>query len=369
MQQTDQFVVSPLSYQPDYEVVATTERTRQQHLQQTLRKLSEISSQAATHAARSVHLKSHGLLTADMQIYDQLPPAYAQGLFARPQTLPLIMRFSTVPGDILHDKPGTPRSLALKVVGVEGERLPGSEDAITQNFLFVNGASFLSSSVQVFLNNLKHLACTPNTSTEFRHFLAQLFRSTTHLVESLKYGQQSQLNHLYQSQETNLLGETYISQDPIMYGDYMAKIAIVPIAPDLIALSNKPIDLFASDGLRKSIVDFFITRTAVWELRVQLCTDIKTMPIEDATIIWPEEHSPYIPVARITAKPQIAWSPYRSRVVDEGMLFSPWHGLAAHRPLGSVTRLRKMSYEMAKNMRASNDHGCTCEPTHLDDVC
>lgn len=369
MQQIDPFVLSPLSYQPAYEVVASTERSRQQHLEQTLRKLSEITSQSAVQPARSVHLKSHGLLTGELQIYDQLPPAYAQGLFARPQTLPVLMRFSTVPGDILHDKPGTPRSLALKVVGVEGERLPGSEDAITQNFLFVNGASFLSSSVQVFLNNLKHLACTPNTSTEFRHFLAQLFRSTAHLVESLKYGQQSQINNLYQSQETNLLGETYISQDPIMYGDYMAKIAFVPIAPELIALTNKPIDLFASDGLRKSIVDFFITRTAVWELRVQLCTDIETMPIEDATIVWSEDHSPYIPVARIIAKPQIAWSPYRSKVVDEGMLFSPWHGLASHRPLGSVTRLRKMSYEMARTMRANPAFGHICEPTHLDDVC
>src|SRR5258708_6928935 len=37
------------------------------------------------------------------------------------------MRFSTIPGDILDDSVSTPRGLAIKVIGVEGERLEGSE--------------------------------------------------------------------------------------------------------------------------------------------------------------------------------------------------------------------------------------------------
>jgi len=369
MEQTSHIGISPLKYQPGFEVLEESETQSRDNLQYTLRKISEISYGQSTYSARSVHVKSHGLISAEMEIYDNLPAPFAQGIFAKPKTLPLVMRFSTVPGDILHDKTCTPRSLAIKVLGVEGERLPGSEEAITQDFLFVNGASFMSSSVQVFLSNLKHIACTPETSTEFRHFLSQIFRSTAKLIDSLRSGQQLLIKNLHQAQETNILGETYFSQDPIMYGNYMAKIAFVPIAPELIALTNKPIDLFASDGLRKSIVDFFVSRTAVWEMRVQLCTDIHKMPIEDSTVIWSEESSPYVPVARITAKPQIAWSPYRSHVVDEGMLFSPWHGITSHRPLGSVMRLRKMSYEMAKKMRAEKEETRICEPTSLDDLC
>jgi hypothetical protein len=38
------------------------------------------------------------------------------------------MRFSTSPGDLLPDSVSTPRGLALKIFGVTGERLPGSED-------------------------------------------------------------------------------------------------------------------------------------------------------------------------------------------------------------------------------------------------
>jgi hypothetical protein len=369
MQQTADIGISPLNYQPAYEVLADSDTHSRENLQYTLRKISEITARHSAYSARSVHVKSHGLISAEMEIYDNLPAPLAQGMFAKAKTLPLVMRFSTVPGDILHDKTCTPRSLAIKVLGVDGDRLPGSEKAITQDFLFVNGASFLSSSVQVFLCNLKHIASTPETSTEFRHFLSQIFRSTARLVESLKSGQQTLIRNLRQSQEINILGETYFSQDPILYGNYMAKIALVPISPDLLTLTNKPIDTLASDGLRKSIVDYFIAHTGVWELRVQLCTDIKQMPIEDSTVIWSADVSPYIPIARITAKPQIAWSPYRSHVVDEGMMFSPWHGITSHRPLGSVMRLRKMSYEMSKKQQLAQEESRICEPTSFDDLC
>lgn len=38
------------------------------------------------------------------------------------------MRFSTNPGDMLDDKVSTPRGLAIKLIGVEGARLPGSPE-------------------------------------------------------------------------------------------------------------------------------------------------------------------------------------------------------------------------------------------------
>ncbi len=368
MQRTNNIGISPLSYQPAYEVLEESEIQRRQSLQSTLRKISETNDRHSVYSARSVHTRSHGLISAEMEIYDHLPEFLAQGMFATPKKLPLVMRFSTVPGDILNDKLCTPRSLAIKILGVEGERLTGSEDATTQNFLFVNGSSFLSSSVQQFMSNLKILATTEN-SPEFKRFLSQIMRATSKLIDSLSGGRQRLLNCEGQP-ETNILGETYFSQDPILYGNYMAKVALVPIAPALMALTNKPIDIsFASDSLKKSVVDFFITNTAVWELRVQLCTDINKMPIEDSSVVWSEDVSPFLPIARITAKPQIAWSPYRSKVVDNGMMFSPWHGIKSHRPLGSVTRLRKMSYEMSKNSHGISTAMPICEPTNLDDLC
>ena len=42
---------------------------------------------------------------------------------------------------------------------------------------------------------------------------------------------------------------------------------------------------------------------------------------------------------------------------DDTLSFSVWHGLAAHRPLGSVNRLRKAAYEMSAAFRSSFN-GC-----------
>ncbi|HSI28927.1 MAG: catalase family protein [Methylophilus sp.] len=373
MQPTVDTGISPLEYHPAYEVLdeealEESRNKRKEDLQHTLRKISETTNRHSAYSTRSVHAKSHGLIYAEMEIYDNLPEHLAQGMFAMPKKLPLVMRFSTVPGDILNDKLCTPRSLAIKILGVEGDRLTGSEEATTQNFLFVNGSSFLSSSVQQFLSNLTLLATTDNTP-EFKQFLSQILQATSNLIESLSGGRQ-QLMNIEGQPETNILGETYFSQDPILYGNFMAKVALVPIAPALIALTNKPIDIsFSSDSLKKSVVDFFISQTAEWELRVQLCTDIHKMPIEDSSIVWSEDVSPYLPVARIVAKPQIAWSPYRSKVVDNGMMFSPWQGIKSHRPLGSVMRLRKITYEMSKQANAMSNGNTIPEPTNLDDLC
>lgn len=369
MRQTAFNGTSPLKYNPAYEVLEDQDPHKTASLHDTLRKISETTYRQTSFTPRSVHGKSHGLIYAEMEIYHNLPEHLAQGMFTQPKTLPLVMRFSTVPGDILKDKQCTPRSLALKIIGVDGERLTGSEEAITQDFLFVNGSSFLSSSVQQFLSNLRSLSSTPDSTFEFKQFLSRIFQATSRLIESLSGASLPADNH-DGPKETNILGETYFSQDPVLYGDYMAKFALVPIAPALTALTNKPVDLtFASDSLRKSVVDFFISNTAEWELCVQLCTDIRSMPIEDSSVIWSPDLSPYLPIARITAKPQIAWSPYRSQVVDEGMMFSPWHGIKSHRPLGSVMRLRKMTYELSKKQDVAQENRRICEPTNLDDLC
>ena len=81
------------------------------------------------------------------------------------------------------------------------------------------------------------------------------------------------------------------------------------------------------------------------------------MPIEDASVIWPEETSPYIPVARLKVEPQSSWKPSIVSSIDEGLAFSPWHGLAAHRPLGSVMRARRTTYTSSAEFRGKHN-GC-----------
>ena len=111
------------------------------------------------------------------------------------------------------------------------------------------------------------------------------------------------------------------------------------------------------DALRESVIEHFGAQGGDWDLQVQLNTNLDVMPIEDASVIWPEDQSPYITVGRVSVAAQNAWSAESKAAVDDGLSFSPWHGLAAHRPLGGVNRARKESYTNSAAFRGKHT-GC-----------
>lgn len=146
----------------------------------------------------------------------------------------------------------------------------------------------------------------------------------------------------------------------------MAKLSLKPVSPELTALTGAPIDLKDHpNALRDAVVAHFSNQEGTWELQVQLCTNLETMPIEDASVERSQADSPYITVARLSAAPQPAWSDERATAVDDGMSFSPWHALAAHKPIGSIMRVRKATYEMAANFGATRNGNSVHEPSDL----
>jgi hypothetical protein len=78
--------------------------------------------------------------------------------------------------------------------------------------------------------------------------------------------------------------------------------------------------------------------------------------IENASTAWDEKAHPFVNVARITiAVPQdIDAAEHRARC--ERLFFTPWHSLAAHRPIGSINRLRRAVYEASARHRL-RQHG------------
>jgi hypothetical protein len=124
--------------------------------------------------------------------------------------------------------------------------------------------------------------------------------------------------------------------------------------------------LFAQAGRYPAVLRHFANQGGEWELRIQLCTDLDKMPIEDASVEWPQALSPYVAVARLRIGPQRAWSEELSRLVDDGMQFNPWHALDAHRPLGAIMRVRKEVYAMSKRFRAERNTVEIVEPRELD---
>jgi hypothetical protein len=357
----------PLIYEPAFEVPEEDEAKTLAELLHALRHISEVTLEDSGHATRSVHAKSHGLLRGELRVLDNLPPILSYGIFAKPASYPVVMRLSTVPGDMLDDSVSTPRGLAVKVVGVEGERLDGSADDVTQDFVLVNcGPTFSTAGAKDFLKGLKLLAPTTNKAPGLKKALSAVLRGTEKVIEALG-GESATIIGMGGHPETHILGETFFSKTPILFGPYMAKICIAPVSRQLTELAGAALNVNGKpNGLREAVVDFFKTNVAEWEVRVQLCTDLTRMPIEDASVPWPEDLSPYLPVARIVAQPQIAWSEELSNAIDDHMSFSPWHGITAHLPIGSIMRVRKAAYEMSSKFRAAHNGFTMVEPKNLD---
>ncbi|WP_158881540.1 catalase family protein [Rhodanobacter sp. L36] len=356
---------SPLKYEPSIEKPEDDEAGTIHSLLETLQKINEITFKDGGHGLRSVHAKSHGLLTGELQVFDDLPPVLAQGLFAQSGTYPLLMRFSTVPGDLLDDKVSTPRGVAIKLIGVPGERVDGSEGDTTQDFVMVNGPAFGAKDAKHFLSNLKLVAATTDRSESLKIAFSALARGAEKVVEAFG-GKSSAIVALGGQPETHILGDTFYSQVPSLYGPYIAKFSIAPVSPELTVLRDAPVDLHDKpDGLRDAVNAHFAQHGGNWELRVQLCTDLEKMPVEDASVAWPEDESPFIPVARISVPSQPAWNEARAAAMDDGLSFNPWHALAAHRPIGSIMRVRKVVYDVMSKVRARQNRVTIAEPTSL----
>ncbi len=345
----------PVRYSPALEHVEPDEADAVADLAHSLTKIADITYRDEGRGLRAVHAKSHALLHGELRVLEHLPPMLAQGLFAQAGMHPVVLRISTSPGDLLDDHVSTPRGIAMKVLDVQGERLPGSEQATTQDFLMVNAPAFGQPNVQKFAGALKLLASTTDKAEGAKKLLSALLRGTEKLLEAVGV-ESGTLKGLGGEPLHHPLGETYFSAVPFRFGDHVAKFSLAPLSPSLQALHGADVDLKGEpDGLRLAVESYFAEHGAEWELRVQLCTDLEAMPIEDASVAWPEDLSPYIAVARVSVQAH-APRPAEVREREEDTLFfSPWHGLAAHQPLGSVNRARRTAYAVSGHARAERN--------------
>ena len=95
------------------------------------------------------------------------------------------MRFSTIPGDILDDSVSVPRGLAIKVIGVEGERLDGSEGDVTQDFLLINGPAFGAPTPKAFLSVVRLLARTTDRLQWLKRLLSAIMRPLQRIIVAI----------------------------------------------------------------------------------------------------------------------------------------------------------------------------------------
>ncbi|WP_202947170.1 catalase family protein [Pedobacter agri] len=159
----------------------------------------------------------------------------------------------------------------------------------------------------------------------------------------------------------------------IRYGDYVAKISIGPKSENVAALHGKDMDEQLQKDEPESFLttivkNFFKDQTAVYELSAQLCKDLKKMPVEDGSVQWMEEDSPYQPIASLTILPQDTFSPQRRVYGDDVLSYNPFHCLPAHRPLGNIMRVRRLAYETSSKYRHHMNAAPRVEPRSIDEL-
>lgn len=361
-------MTNAVRYAPSVEKSEPDEAETVRGLEEQFQIILDTTSRDYGHAVRSVHAKGHGIARGTFLIHADLPPELAQGIFATPGEHEAIFRLSTNAGDILDDSIALPRGLALKILGVEGPRLHGSEGDSTQDFIMVNGQVFAAPTPKAFLANLRMLAKTTDKAEGGKKLLSGLLRAAETVVEAVG-GESSTLSTLGGAKPVHPLGATYYSQTPYRYGDYIAKFSLVPVSPVLKDFADATIDASGRpDAIRENVRQGLIEQGGTWEFRVQLCTDLDTMPVEDATVLWDEKASPFVTVATLNVAPQVAWQDGISQKTEDALSFAPWHGVAAHQPLGGVNRARKEPYQFSADYRGKYN-GCPMhEPRVLDDL-
>ena len=358
----------PVRFSPAVEHREADEAETIAKLNEQFAHIQEVTADHYKHGVRAVHAKAHGLARGVLTVKDGLPPELAQGLFARGGRYEAILRISTQPGDILDDAVNSPRGLALKVLGVEGERLPGSQSDTTQDFILVNGPTFGAKTAAKFLANLSMLAKTTDKLEGVKKAMSAVLRPIEAGLEAVGLPS-SNLQQMGGAPSTHPLGDTYYSQTAFRHGDFVAKYALFPVSPGLTSMTDVHVATAGRpDAIRQTMNEELVEHGGTWELRVQLCRDLDHQPVEDATVEWKQADSPFVTVATLTVEPQIAWTPMDSTRTEDALAFNIWHGLAAHQPLGNINRARNGTYVQSAERRA-RVNGCPMhEPRTLAEV-
>jgi hypothetical protein len=295
---------------------------------------------------RGGNTKTHGLVRATFTVRDDVPGHMRHGILAEPRDYSAWVRYSgpgpVVPRDI--DDVGF-GSMTIKLMGVQGPKLLGDEK-FTQDLLCVNTPSFVTP-------DSRANASLQDWSLREMPVFYFLNPKDHHLLDFLMQG-------LWNETQYNPLGQSYYSCVPYLLGEGQAmQYAFYPRTEVYKKISGLP--FHAPDNyLRENMIKTLADTDVEFDILVQIQTDPFRMPIENAAVRWPENLSPHVPVASLHIPRQKFASPAQFAFVDN-LVYTPWHCLPEHRPLGNQNRTRRILYEQLSQLRLKMN----CKP-HIE---
>ncbi len=357
---------------------------------------------------RGVHPKSHGCLDANFIVNADVDDELRVGLFKKTgRYFKAKIRYSNADvlkrsdiralgddGSVIFENGS--RGMAIKVLDVDGPVLLEDGDAKNQDFLMVNTPEFafrnvrdyrrlsrvlLSSSdgatPDLFFLPLKLLSLgiidqsgtlipPTNAETTDNLNLRELFKTSDIFADFSADDMAGTLSAIEvvgsikdnKNTVRNPIEAQYFSASPFRFGpDRVMKFSTMPIegAHTVEAFSSDELSAIDDDYLAAAVKETMTQGNSVTlSFMVQIAreSDIvghENEMIENASIPWNEDDFPFTEVAKLTVHPHAE----NTELVDicKPLLFTPWHALAAHEPLGGINRLRKPVYTDSANFR------------------
>ena len=277
--------------------------------------------------------RAAGCVQAQFTVLDTIAPELRVGLFAAPRSYDAWIRFASASSQ--SDREKDVRGMAIRVSGVAGENLTPGESR--QDFVLNSHPVMVAANTKDFMELLKAMD-------------AGGLRQVTYF---LSHPRSAIIGFQARQQPSSHLDIPYFSATPYLFGSGCAvKYIVRPCEPHATSQPPTVTDSYLADALRERLRK----GDACFDFAVQLQTDPRSMPIEDATVEWKETVSPPHVVARIRIPQQPVGEAEAIRRCEESA-FNPWCSLVAHRPLGGMNRARRGIYDAMAEFRRSRAAG------------
>lgn len=292
------------------------------------------------HGFRGTHVKVQGLVKGHL-IIPELSPELAQGICAAPATFDIALRYANEPSFLQDDRAPGPRGCSMKIFSSPVQDLTFNNAPILE-------LKDLPTTVEIFRIREKH------------------FREPEKIAEEVQQRPDKDLQMApTQLPNRHFLSYTMYSQSAYRWGPYIAKYALFPtseVPGTMIEDSSDP------EQHSKWLREYFAHNEMTYDLRVQLCEDIQKQPVEDASVRWDEEQSPFRTVGKVVFPKQDSFDAARRAFWDDHMKLNVWAGSEEHRPLGSVNRLRKNLYGRSQKKRAEMNSVDVTEVQNIEQI-
>lgn len=291
-----------------------------------------------TRVLRDAHAKAHGCVKAQMTVLQNLAPELRHGVLAEPgKTWQAWMRLSNGNAYPQFDSARDARGMAIKLLDVPGDKLLSSKaTAANQDFVMFNHPVFFVRDVAEYKQNFAAQASGQKIQAFFPSWDPRSWE-IRHLIIALK---------TLAPAPDSPVSATYNSIAPFKLGPHNIKYRVVPdpqsCPPYQLPEQNTALPNFLRSALYQQLS---LDRVpACFALQVQRQNADYYMPIEDTSVQWSEDISPFETVATVRVEPQ-DFDTREQNLACDNLSFNPWHALPEHRPIGGINRLRKAVYE------------------------